>query len=373
MISPRVLLYGYGWLDTAVHEYVHYLVTIRTRNKAPVWLQEGLAKLLETRWRSPPPRCRSSPARASCWPAASPATTSSPSTRCTRRSPCCPRRSAPPSPTRRSRPCSSCCARSAGRPASTLLLDRVAAGEGAEDALASRVGRQLRQRSTTTGRRPCAAAPPARPATPRCASCSSSTRPRPRGRRARRPLAARRHILPSRRRQSPPARAPRRAADAARPPRPAARQYEKARAAEPRVAADPKLARRLGELYLQLGQPARAAPLLRLAGLDDPEQANVAAAEGRALLQTGDRVGARAALTRASASTPSSPRCTAISPASPTTPTSAAASRRCVASEPVPRARSPTFPEAARAPSLPVPTCQARKHSAATTPRARAA
>jgi hypothetical protein len=55
MISPRVLLYGYGWLDTAVHEYVHYLVTIRTRNRAPVWLQEGLAKLLETRWRSPNP------------------------------------------------------------------------------------------------------------------------------------------------------------------------------------------------------------------------------------------------------------------------------------------------------------------------------
>ena len=55
MVSPRVLLYGYGWLDTAVHEYVHYLVTLRTRNRAPVWLQEGLAKLLETRWRSSTP------------------------------------------------------------------------------------------------------------------------------------------------------------------------------------------------------------------------------------------------------------------------------------------------------------------------------
>ena len=32
---------------------------------------------------------------------------------------------------------------------------------------------------------------------------------------------------------------------------------------------------------------------------DDPEQANVAAAEGRALLQIDDRLGARAALTRA--------------------------------------------------------------------------
>jgi len=55
MVSPRVLLYGYGWLDTAVHEYVHYLVTLRTRNRAPVWLQEGLAKLLETRWRAATP------------------------------------------------------------------------------------------------------------------------------------------------------------------------------------------------------------------------------------------------------------------------------------------------------------------------------
>ncbi|MCA9655421.1 MAG: hypothetical protein KC501_36235, partial [Myxococcales bacterium] len=51
MITPRVMVYGYGWLDTAVHEYVHYLLTMRTGNQAPVWLQEGLAKLLETRWR----------------------------------------------------------------------------------------------------------------------------------------------------------------------------------------------------------------------------------------------------------------------------------------------------------------------------------
>ena len=51
MITPRVMVYGYGWLDTAVHEYVHYLLTIRTKNAAPVWMQEGLAKLMETRWR----------------------------------------------------------------------------------------------------------------------------------------------------------------------------------------------------------------------------------------------------------------------------------------------------------------------------------
>src|SRR5690606_17442604 len=55
MVSPRVMLYGYGWLDAAVHEYVHYVVTIRTRDRAPVWLQEGLAKYFEQSWRRPGP------------------------------------------------------------------------------------------------------------------------------------------------------------------------------------------------------------------------------------------------------------------------------------------------------------------------------
>jgi tetratricopeptide (TPR) repeat protein len=55
MVTPRVLLSGYGWLDTACHEFVHQLVTLRTRNNAPVWLQEGLAKLFESRWRGGDP------------------------------------------------------------------------------------------------------------------------------------------------------------------------------------------------------------------------------------------------------------------------------------------------------------------------------
>ncbi len=80
---------------------------------------------------------------------------------------------------------------------------------------------------------------------------------------------------------------------------PAAREYEKARAADPKVRDDPKLARRLGELYLQLGQPARAVPLLRRAGEDDPEQANLAASEGRALRLVGEAAAARDALARA--------------------------------------------------------------------------
>ena len=52
--SPKALLRGYPWLDTLSHEFVHYLVTQKGRNTVPIWLQEGLAKFLETRWRGPP-------------------------------------------------------------------------------------------------------------------------------------------------------------------------------------------------------------------------------------------------------------------------------------------------------------------------------
>lgn len=60
MASPRITLTGYEWLDTAVHEYVHFLVSIRTFNRTPVWLHEGLAKFYESSWRSatPPPISR---------------------------------------------------------------------------------------------------------------------------------------------------------------------------------------------------------------------------------------------------------------------------------------------------------------------------
>lgn len=52
--SPRALLRGYPWLDTLSHELVHFLVTKKGRGTVPIWLQEGLAKFLETRWRGPP-------------------------------------------------------------------------------------------------------------------------------------------------------------------------------------------------------------------------------------------------------------------------------------------------------------------------------
>ncbi|MEP6653206.1 MAG: tetratricopeptide repeat protein [Myxococcales bacterium] len=51
--TPRALSYGYPWLDSINHELVHYAVSMLSRDRAPVWLQEGLAKFLESRWREP--------------------------------------------------------------------------------------------------------------------------------------------------------------------------------------------------------------------------------------------------------------------------------------------------------------------------------
>ncbi|HET8733228.1 MAG TPA: hypothetical protein VFM45_05580, partial [Anaeromyxobacteraceae bacterium] len=51
--SPKALLHGYDWLDTASHEYVHFVVTRLTRNETPIWLHEGLARWYESRWRGP--------------------------------------------------------------------------------------------------------------------------------------------------------------------------------------------------------------------------------------------------------------------------------------------------------------------------------
>lgn len=51
MLSPKALLKGYDWLDTAAHEYTHTVITLKTHNRAPIWLQEGLAKWFESAWR----------------------------------------------------------------------------------------------------------------------------------------------------------------------------------------------------------------------------------------------------------------------------------------------------------------------------------
>jgi len=51
VVSPKALVKGYDWLDTAAHEYTHFAVTRRTSNNTPIWLHEGIAKWAETRWR----------------------------------------------------------------------------------------------------------------------------------------------------------------------------------------------------------------------------------------------------------------------------------------------------------------------------------
>lgn len=51
MISPGSLVRGFNWMDTLSHEYVHYLLTKKSRNHLPLWMQEGVAKFLESRWR----------------------------------------------------------------------------------------------------------------------------------------------------------------------------------------------------------------------------------------------------------------------------------------------------------------------------------
>ncbi len=51
--SPKALLHGYDWLDTMAHEYTHFVIAHRSKNSVPIWMHEGLAKYLESRWRGP--------------------------------------------------------------------------------------------------------------------------------------------------------------------------------------------------------------------------------------------------------------------------------------------------------------------------------
>jgi tetratricopeptide (TPR) repeat protein len=54
VVSPRATLFGYTWMDTLVHEYTHLLVSRMSYDNVPVWLQEGIARFEQTRWRRPP-------------------------------------------------------------------------------------------------------------------------------------------------------------------------------------------------------------------------------------------------------------------------------------------------------------------------------
>jgi hypothetical protein len=51
MISPRAVPRGYPWADTLAHEMAHLAQTQASGDRAPLWLQEGVAKREETRWR----------------------------------------------------------------------------------------------------------------------------------------------------------------------------------------------------------------------------------------------------------------------------------------------------------------------------------
>jgi hypothetical protein len=55
MLSPRAAQHGYPWMDTLAHELTHLALSRGTRDKAPLWFQEGVAKREETRWREPEP------------------------------------------------------------------------------------------------------------------------------------------------------------------------------------------------------------------------------------------------------------------------------------------------------------------------------
>ncbi|HUT79389.1 MAG TPA: hypothetical protein VM285_16950 [Polyangia bacterium] len=50
ILSPKALAAGYPWLDTLAHELTHVLVDRVSWGRAPLWLHEGIAKLLERHW-----------------------------------------------------------------------------------------------------------------------------------------------------------------------------------------------------------------------------------------------------------------------------------------------------------------------------------
>jgi hypothetical protein len=55
MVSPRATRSGFPWQDTLAHEMTHLAISRASRDHAPLWLQEGIAKREETAWRAPRP------------------------------------------------------------------------------------------------------------------------------------------------------------------------------------------------------------------------------------------------------------------------------------------------------------------------------
>ncbi len=54
VLSPMNMARGYPWKDTLAHEYVHLVLSRASGNRAPIWFQEGSAKVMESWWRKGP-------------------------------------------------------------------------------------------------------------------------------------------------------------------------------------------------------------------------------------------------------------------------------------------------------------------------------
>ncbi len=289
MISPRIMVYGYGWLDTAVHEYVHYVLTMRTDNLAPVWLQEGLAKLLETRWRRTDPEPLSPTIAYRLHRAIV-------DDDLVTLSEMYPSVAMLPSAERAALAYAEVetmlglLHERKGNEGIARLLDKVAAGEDAEAALAHAWGddfeafmaewkrvTKARTASGEDGELSTLEFKDGKPAPEQFGDVFSEL-----GGGVARQHARLGALLQARDHDQA-----------------AAAQYEKARGADKRARKDPTLARRLGRLYVDLERFAEAVPLLDIAAGVDPENANLAAAQGRAKLRSGDQDGAALALDRA--------------------------------------------------------------------------
>lgn len=55
ILSPRASKHGYAWRDTLTHELTHLAISMQSRERAPLWLHEGVARREEARWREPGP------------------------------------------------------------------------------------------------------------------------------------------------------------------------------------------------------------------------------------------------------------------------------------------------------------------------------
>ncbi len=289
MITPRVMVHGYGWLDTAVHEYVHYLLTLRTGNLAPVWLQEGLAKLYEARWRreSPDPlhpavafRLHQAIVRDDLVTLEEmyPSVAMLPSAELAALAYAEVETMLGLLRERR------------GAGGITTLLDRVLAGDDAKTALATAWGddfetfysewKRVTKTRTAKGRDGEIDAPRFKEGDDDPDELGDVFSELGGGKARQHArlgalLQARSHIQA------------------------AALQYEKARAADPRARRDPTLSRRLGKLYVELERWSEAVELLEIAAVDAPDDANLAAAQTRALLRAGQRAPALVAADRA--------------------------------------------------------------------------